>query len=469
LHEHESSHPEHTLERDPVEILRELLSTSDAEALIEWFETLEPGETARLLSELSEKEQGDLLHLLDPEDAADLIDDLPDEQSADLLEDMPSDKAADIVEALDSDDRADVLAEMEEDDAEAILEAMEDEEAKEARELLSYPMDTAGGVMVKEYVSYPLGTSVGEVLDDLRHNRDEYVDYDVRYFYVTDRNGVLKGVLRLRDMMLSSRSRPIDEVMIADPDVVPADLDLTTLQHRLETRSYSALPVVDRGSRLIGVVSEKEVAEAARKSANRTLLKLGGIFSGEELRSMPTWSRVRGRLLWLLVVLCLSMFAAMVIKFFEGTLRAQIGLAMFLPVAGGLAGSSGNQAIALSLREMAMGVVKPRELMYVLLKETKIGLINGVILGLILMVVSYVLSFNRPPDQRLTIAVIIGLALMVNTFVSVCLGGTLPLVLKRMGMDPATGSGPILTSVIDTCGFFMVLSLAALVGVLRGG
>jgi magnesium transporter len=215
-------------------------------------------------------------------------------------------------------------------------------------------------------------------------------------------------------------------------------------------------------------VIEKEVAEAARKSANRTLLKLAGIFGGEELRSMPTWSRVWGRLSWLLVILCLSILAALVIKLFEGTLQAQIGLAMFLPVVAGMAGSSGNQAMALSLREMAMGVVKPRELMYVLFKETKIGLINGVILGIALMGVSYILSSDQPPDQRATIAVIVGLALVVNTFLSVCIGGTLPLALKRMGMDPAAASGPILTTVVDTGGFFLVLSLAAVIGVIRG-
>ena len=466
--DHGSDTPASTPARDPLEILRELLVKGDAEALIDWIDTLEPGETARLLSELSEEEQSNLLLLLDPEDAADLIDDLPDEQSADLLEDMPSEEAADIVEALDSDDRADVLAEMEEDDAEAILAEMEEEEAEEARELLSYPTDTAGGVMVKEYVSYPLGTSVGEVLDDLRQNRDEYGDYDVRYFYVTDRVGTLKGVLRLRDMLLSSRSRPVDEVMIVDPDVVPTDLDLSTLQHRLEIHSYSALPVVDTGHRLIGVAIEKEVAEAARKSANRTMLKLAGIFGGEELRSMPTWSRVWGRLSWLLVILVLSILAALVIKLFEGTLKAQIGLAMFLPVVAGMAGSSGNQAMALSLREMAMGVVKPRELMYVLFKETRIGLINGVILGTALTGISYLLSSDQAPTQRITIAVIVGLALVVNTFLSVCIGGTLPLALKRMGLDPAAGSGPILTTVVDTGGFFLVLSLAAAIGVFQG-
>jgi magnesium transporter len=113
---------------------------------------------------------------------------------------------------------------------------------------------------------------------------------------------------------------------------------------------------------------------------------------------------------------------------------------------------------------MAMGVVKPWELTYVLLKEMKIGLINGFILGIVLMVVSYLLSSGQPQDDRITIAVIVGLALVVNTFLSVCIGGTLPLALKRLGLDPAAASGPILTTVVDTGGFFLVLSLAAIIG-----
>ena len=444
------------VEGDITQALRRHLADADGESLGDWIDSLAPGEIVRAVSHLSSEEQAHLLHVLDPEDAADLIDDLPDEQSADLLEEIPPDAAAAIIEELDSDDRADVLGEMEEDEAEAILEALPPEEAEEARQLLAYRGDTAGGVMVKEYVAFIMGTTVGEVLDDLRHNREEYSDYDVRYFYVTDAGGVLRGVLRLRDAVLSSRQRPVEEVMLSDPAVVQVDLDLSTLQQLFETHSYSALPVVGDGSRLLGVVIEKEVAEAARKNANRTMLKLAGIFGGEELRSMPLAPRVRGRLSWLVPIMLLAVCAASVIHFFEGTLERMIALTMFLPVVAGMSGCSGNQAVALSLRELALGTVKPRDLFYVLSKEMKIGVVNGIALGVILGAVGY--AWKGQWDLGL----IIGSALALNTVIAVCVGGMLPLVLKRLRLDPAIASGPILTTLVDTGGFFLVLSFAAL-------
>jgi len=441
---------------DVTQQLRDRLVGSDGRFLAEWIDSLPSGEIVRAFFHLSAEEQAQLLHILDPEDAADLIDDLPDEQSADLLEEMPPDEAAAIVEELDSDDRADVLGEMEEEGAEAILEALPPEEAEEARQLLAYESDTAGGVMIKEYVAYKLGTTVGKVLDDLRQHHDEYSHYDVRYFYVTDQAGVLKGVLRLRDMVLSSRQRPIDEVMITDPTMVHVGLDLSTLQQMFETHSYSGLPVVDKSGRLLGVVIEKEVAEAARKNANRTMLKLAGIFGGEELRSMPLLQRVGRRLSWLLIILILSVCAASVIHFFEGTLEKMIALTMFLPVVAGMSGCSGNQAVALSLRELALGTVKPWDVIHVLAKEMKVGLFNGIVLGVVLGVIGYVWK------GRYDLGIIIGSALALNTVISVCLGGALPLLLKGLRIDPAIASSPILTTVADTGGFLMVLSFAAL-------
>ncbi|UCD29241.1 MAG: magnesium transporter [Planctomycetota bacterium] len=451
-----NTHLESIEEQDITLQFRDQLAKGDGDTLAQWIDTLEPDAIVHAMAHLSGEEQLLILRILDPEDAADLIDDLPDEHSADLLEEIPVAEAADIVEELDSDDRADVLAEMSEDDAEAILDEMEQEEAIEARQLLSYPSDTAGGVMVKEYVAFPLGTTVEEVLNDLRGNREEYSSYNVQYFYVIDHSGKLKGVLRLRDMVLSPPQRPIDEVMIADPDVVRVDLDLQSLQRMLEIHSYSALPIVDSSDRLLGVAIEKDVAEAARKSANKTMLKLVGIFGGEELRSMPTLQRIGRRLPWLCLILILTVCAASVIPLFEEKLTPEmiVALTMFLPVVAGMSGCSGNQALGLSLRELALGIVRPWDLTYVLAKEIRVSLLNGLVLGLLLCIIGYILNGDY------WLGIIVGIAIMCNTVISVCIGGVLPLIVKRLKLDPATVSSPILTMIVDASGFFLVLSLA---------
>jgi magnesium transporter len=439
---------------DFAEQLREHLLNDDGETLAAWIESLAPGEIVRSVSQLSSEEQGLLLQILDPEDAADLIDDLPDEQSADLLEDIPPEQAAAIIGELDSDDRADVLHEMEAEEAEAILQALPPEEAREARQLLAFPPDTAGGVMVKELVAYPYDTTVEDVLEDLLEHREEYAHYNVQYFYVVDRGGALQGVLRLRDLVLSPPGRPVHEVMIRNPQVAPVDLDVATLQQIFETHSYSALPVVDGGGRLLGAVLEKEVAEAARKSASRTLLKLAGIFGGEELRSMPLRTRARRRLVWLIVMLVLNLCAASVVALYTETLKETIALAVFLPVVAGMSGSCGNQAVGLSLRELALGMVKPWDLLYVLMKEMKVGIVNGIALGMLL-------GITAGLWQGYGFGLVVGGALACNTLIAVCIGGMLPLMLKRLKLDPAMASSPILTMLSDVAGFFLLLGMAA--------
>ena len=443
-------------EEDTTPRLSDLLAAGDREALTAFLKALPTDELRRGMSQLSEEEQQEVVQLLNPEDAADVIDDLPDEHAADVLEDIPPEQAAAIIEELDSDDRADVLAEMETEEVEAILKALPAEDADETRQLLSYPSDTAGGVMVTEFIAYPIKTTVDKILDDLRRNREGYSYYNQQYFYVLDEAGVLKGVLRLRDVVLSPASQLVEQVMISDPTVVRANVDLDTLQHLFEVHTYSALPVVDEAGRLLGVVTEKEAAEAARKSANRTIMKLAGIFGGEELRSMPLLSRVWGRLSWLLVIMFLTVCAASVIHLFENTLRSMITLAVFLPVVSGMSGCSGNQALGLTLRELTLGIVRPTDVLYVLLKEIRVGVINGLTLGTVLGVVGYLWNGN------VMLGVVVGLALALGTVMAVCLGGTVPLLLKRLRLDPATGSGPILTTVADMAGFFFVLGLATL-------
>ena len=177
---------------------------------------------------------------------------------------------------------------------------------------------------------------------------------------------------------------------------------------------------------------------------------------------MPLAHRARGRLTWLLPIMVLSVVAASVIYFFEDTLKDMIVLAMFLPVVAGLSGSSGGQAVALSLRELALGVVKPWDVLYVLFKELKVGVVNGLVMGVSLGLVAAWVGHLWGDKEHM--GLIVGAALMINTVLSVCLGGTLPLLLKRVGIDPATAAGPILTTVVDTGGFSLVLSLAWLAG-----
>jgi len=189
----------------PWETLSKIIAERNSVELTKFIDTLSPSETARSISRLTEDEQLLLLSLLKPEDAADVIEDISDEQAADLVEDMPSEQAAAIMEEMASDHLVDVLGEMDNDISQAILAKMQGEEAKDARMMLEYEPDCAGGLMISEFLAYSIDFTIQDVLNDLQTNRSEYADYNVQYFYVVDREEKLAGVLRMNDLLFPAR------------------------------------------------------------------------------------------------------------------------------------------------------------------------------------------------------------------------------------------------------------------------
>ncbi len=423
--------------------------------LHDFLDTLSPSEVARSISRLDEDDQARLLTLLEPEDAADLIEELSDAQGAELMEDLPAEQAAAIVEEMDSDERADLLGEMDDADAEAILRRMDPEEADEARQLLEHAHDTAGGLMVTEFVVYPQDLLVGDVLDDLRTNGEAYSDYGVQYAYVSSDQGTLVGVLRLRDLVLSPNDKPIREVMIVNPVSVLVDTPLEELEQSFGRYPFSGLPVVAREGNIVGVVQRADAEEAHSEQTERTFMRFSGIIGGDEIRTAPVTTRSASRLWWLSINLLLSLIAASVIIVFQDVVDKVIALAALIPVLVNVSGCSGNQAVAVSIREMTLGLIRPRDFLRVVQQEVIVGVINGIVLGL--MLGGFIFLWKG--DVMLGLAV--GLALAINTVLAVALGGAIPLVLKRLNIDPAVAAAPMLTTVVDMCGFFLILSLTA--------
>ena len=447
----------------PWEKLSELIITGNSDDLIQFIDTLSSSETARAISRLTEEEQLRLFSILSPEDAADVIEDIPDEQAADLVEDMPSEQAAAIMEELSSDHLVDVLGEMDEEASQAILAKMDRDDAEEARMMLEYPQNCAGGLMISEYLAYKTDFTIKDVLDDLQANRGEYIDYNVQYFYVVDQEEKLAGVLRMHDLLFPARDTRLTEVMLSSPLSVSDMASLQELQEFFEEHRLFGVPVVDDQRRLVGVVLPEDIEEAVNKQKTKTFLRLSGIIGGEEFRTMPLFSRSGRRLSWLSMNIVLNILSASVIAMYQDTLAAVIALAVFLPMVSDMSGCSGNQAVAVSMRELSLGLVRLGELLWVLAKEAKVGLINGLVLGLLLGCVAYFWKGNP------WLGLVVGGALAVNTLVSVILGGMLPLALKKIKLDPALVSSPLLTTVTDMCGFFFVLSFAAAVLPRLGG
>ena len=441
----------------PWNAISELIAAGNKAELTKFVNSISPSETARAVSRLTEEEQLKLFYILSPEDAADMIEDMPEAQAADLVEEMPTDRAVAIMEEMTSDHLVDVLGEMDEDASQAILEKMDVEDAEEARRMMDYAPDSAGGLMISEFIGYKISDSIQDVLDDLQANRTEYTEYHVQYFYVVDDSEKLVGVLRLQDLLFPSRDTKLKQIMLSSPLSVPDKASLKELQDFFDRHHLFGVPVLDDEQRLIGVVLPSAVEEAIDKGGAKSFLRLSGIIGGEEFRTMPLISRAGRRLSWLSMNILLNIISASVIALYQDTLAVAISLAVFLPIVSDMSGCSGNQAVAVSMRELSLGLVRPTELLWVLLKETRIGIINGLVLGLLLGGVAFLWKGN------LWLGIVIGAALAANTLVSVTLGGMLPLLLKRLKLDPALVSSPLLTTVTDMCGFFFVLSFAAAV------
>jgi magnesium transporter len=314
--------------------------------------------------------------------------------------------------------------------------------------------DTAADLMIGEYLVYPQDARVEDVLRDLRDNAQKYAHYDVQYAYVQSAEGRLVGVLRLRDLLLAPADQPIVLAMILDPIRVSATARLERLKRLFDRRPLFGIPVVDDDGQLVGVVLRAQVEEAFHQRAHRTLLALAGIIGGEESRDMPFGHRLLRRLSWLTMNVFLNVIAASVIARNQSTLSAAISLAVFLPIISDMSGCSGNQSVAVTMRELALGLSRPRDFWRILAKEGSVGLVNGLVLGLLLGAIAWLWKGNP------MLGLVVGGALAVNTVLAVCLGGSIPLLLRRLGQDPALASGPILTTLTDACGFFLVLTFA---------
>lgn len=426
-----------------------------AEDAGELLDALDARTTARVVGELSTEQQADLLELLTPTDAVELLDDLPDVTAVEAVAAVEPAIAATIVHELPSDEQADLIGSLDSASAAAVLAELADDEAEQIAELAAYDDNTAGGLMVTEVIALRDIATVATTIRRMRSGASKLRDLDVQYAYVVAKGRRLVGVLRLRDLLIADEGSRLSEIMISDPVSIDAETELLDLVAFFDDHGYLGVPVIDQEGRLLGTVSRRSVDEAAEEQAVSDYRRSMGVVT-EELRSMPTFRRSRLRLAWLSVNIVLNVVAASVIAAYQDTLQSVIALAVFLPMISDMSGCSGNQAVAVSMRELSLGLLKPNEWLRVWSKEAGVGVINGLALGGLLGVVAAFYGSN------VWLGVVVGGALGINTLVAVLLGGIIPLMLKLCRVDPALASGPILTTVTDMCGFMAALSLATL-------
>ena len=446
-------------QKDPVQLLEE----NNREGLTALIETMSSKDIVHLMGHLRSEDQMKLLTMLSPEDAADVIEEIPDAQAVHIIEDLPEKDAAAILDQMGSNEQTDIIKELEEEDAASILEKMAPEEAADVRKLMVYDDDTAGGLMRMEYFAFQEKMTVDEITSHLRKHKEKYVDYPLKYIFVISSHRKLKGVLQMQDLLMAEGNTPLSKIIIEEVRYVEHQATLDDLISFFHQNNWYGVPVIDEKKTMLGVVMRSDILEEEAKRLSQEHMETQGIVGGEELRTMPVFLRARRRLSWLSVNILLNIVAASVIAYYQDVLSAVIALAVFLPIISDMSGCSGNQAVAVSMRELSIGAVKPGEVLRVWFQEIKVGLINGLVLGILIGVAAWLWKGN------IYLGLVVGGALSVNTLVAVSLGGTVPLVLKGMKIDPALASGPILTTVTDMVGFFLALTFASIALARLGG
>lgn len=447
--------PEESEPRRMRDRVRDAVEARDGDALVALLDPLPLSEAMRQLFFLDAEDRDTLLDLIPAELAARMIEEAPHAAATELVDHMAPDRAAEVLEELDTAAQADLIGDLEAEDAEAILANLDPEDAADVRRLAEYEDDTAGGLMIADVFAFRDTQTVAAILRDFAREDADLEAYSGQHPYVTDKEGHPVGVVSLRGLLMAKRTDRLSKIMIAPVTTVPVSATLDELQDLFDRYDYLGFPVVGEDGTLIGAVSRQAVHDAALERAESESLRRQGVV-GDELRSMPFWLRSRRRLAWLSANIVLNIIAASVISAYEETLAAVIAIAVFLPMVSDMSGCSGNQAVGVSMRELSLGLIQPKDAFRVWRKEVSVGLVNGILLGLLIGAVAWVWKGNP------WLGLVIGLALAANSVIAVSIGGVVPLILKHLKQDPAAASGPLLTTITDMAGFFLVLSLASL-------
>ncbi|GAU07849.1 magnesium transporter [Desulfoplanes formicivorans] len=418
----------------------------------DFFDQLHPADAADHLENLPLEEQVVMVRGLPLEDAAESIAEMDSHDRIPLMTQLPPKLAADILTLMSPDDAADTVAELEPDIRKAIFRELDQEDAAEIKSLLMYDPDSAGGVMNTEILVLDENLTADQAITVIRSQvEDSEIPY---YAYMVDQYRHLKGVLSLRDIMISPGGKKLKELLVEQNLIaVPFDTDKEEVAKLIARYNFLALPVVDHGQRILGTVTVDDVIDIIQEEASEDMQQMVGA-GGDETIDSPWGYSLKMRMPWLFVNLLNSAVSAWVVHLFEGSIEQMAILAVLMPIVANQAGNTGQQSLAVMIRQLAMERFDRKKVWIAVAREAKIGLVNGLIIGLATFF-GIILVFQRPG-----LAAVMALALLFDMLLGAIAGASIPLILKELGRDPAQASSIFLTTLTDSMGFFVFLGMA---------
>jgi len=415
-----------------------------------------PPDIMEITGELEIPEQVLLFRLLSKETAAQVFSLLDHDDQEVLLEYFKTRIVKEIIGEMDPDDRAELFDELPERMVKRLLRLLTPEERGEVNRLLNYPEDSAGRLMTPEFIELKKGITAGEAIERIRKiGLDKETIY---YSYVIDEHGILIGIVSLKDLLLADPDIKVQDIMTTNIVYSNTTDDQEEVAQVLTKYDLSAIPVVDKDRKLVGIITVDDIVDVIHEEATEDFHKMAGIEATDEpYFSTGFFLMGRKRALWLVILLITSYLSSVVLKNYSDILQIVIPLAFFIPMLTGTCGNTGMQSATLIIRGLATGEIELGDFIRIIGREILMGGFLGVILGLFSFIRAHFVDANP------LIGITVGLAVIISVVAANIIGTLLPLILKRLKIDPAISAGPFISTIIDVTSLILYFEIAKVV------
>lgn len=450
----ESLDDDNRLKAEFVRSVKDALDDEDFERVYDLVEPLHPADIADLFELVDENERLGLARAIRDLMGVEVIAELNDWVREALMEALPAEVVAEIAEQLDTDDAVAMLEDLDEEDQQAVLAEMEPEDRAAIENALSYPEESAGRLMSRDFVAVHESMTVGDLIDFLREHRELPTEF--WEVFIVDPMHRPIGTCALSWILRTPRNIPLYDVMARDQTLIPADMDQEEVALRFQKYALISAAVVDDAGRLIGQVTVDDIVHIIQEEAGEDTLLLSGAGDGDI--NEPIRDAYSARVRWLIANLLTATLASSVIAMFEGTISKMVALATLMPIVAGLGGNAGTQTLAVTVRALATNQLTASNAWRAVRREMSIALLNGCTIAVVIGIVVSLIFGN------VTLGLVIALAMMTNILIAGMAGVFVPLTLERLKADPAIASSIFVTMTTDSMGFLVFLGLATVSG-----
>ncbi len=435
--------------------IQEILSREDyAERLREVFHDLHPYDIFSLIEDLPPEDIAKIISALGKK-GIEVFEYFPDEEKKDIFYCFSRRKMVDLLEEMAPDDRVDFVKKLPEDLVEDILPLIAQAERNDIKRLLQYEEGTAGAIMTTEYANIPPDITVEEALQYLRRIAPDRET--IYYVYVTDKDRKLVGLVTLRDLITARKNAKIEEIMHRDLVKVRVNDPAEEVAKKVRDYDFLAIPVVDDEDRLVGIITVDDVIDVIEEEDTEDMFAYGASGVVHDYTQESIWGIAKKRIMWLLILVFVQFISGAVLQMHSAQLQAMIALAFFIPVLSGMGGNAGSQSSTTIIRGLATGEIKEDDFWRIFFKEVRVGLLVGSVLGLI----GFARAMLIQKDIRLGITVFLSMVATVTAATTA--GATLPVIFKKLGLDPALMSGPFIASIVDIVSILIYFEIARIV------